>query len=154
MSSNDPDRRGPRTAAHGLPPLLVDVQQDQEGHQDLRIEFGFDPARPFVVTITFISTCQPPVTWCVGRDLLYEGLFSPRGLGDVQVWPAHPGGEPTAWLRLRPYGMPALFELPVLPLAAWLEHGYRIVPAGSDLDGVDWDAVAASILRGGEVPSD
>ncbi|MFH8625952.1 SsgA family sporulation/cell division regulator [Streptomyces vietnamensis] len=151
MSSNDPDGRGPRTAAHGLPPLLVDLQQD---HQDLRIEFGFDPARPFVVIITFITTCQPPVTWCIGRDLLYQGLFSLSGLGDVQVWPEHSDGEPTAWLRLHPYGLPALFELPVPPLAAWLEHTYRIVPAGSDLDGVDWDAVAACILRGGGVLSD
>ncbi|MFD0391915.1 hypothetical protein ACFQ3Z_00890 [Streptomyces nogalater] len=50
--------------------------------------------------------------------------------------------------------MAALFELPIPPLAAWLEHTYSLVPAGEELTGVDWDATAADLLRGPAAPSD
>ncbi|MFE3904975.1 SsgA family sporulation/cell division regulator [Streptomyces sp. NPDC059153] len=156
MSGNDPGIRAPRTAAHGLPPLFLDVRRllNVYAQQSLQAEFRFDPAHPLMVTTTFIVAGGPRVTWLLGRDLLHQGLFSLGGLGDVQVWPTHLDERSTAWLQLNSHGLKALFELPVPPLAEWLEHTYRIVPAGYELDGVDWDAVAVGLLSGGEVPSD
>ncbi|WP_193783503.1 SsgA family sporulation/cell division regulator [Streptomyces sp. E5N91] len=156
MSGNDSGTGTPWTAAHDLPPLHLDVQRllDVYAQQTLRAEFRFDLAHPLVVTMSFIVADCPPVTWRLSRDLLYQGLFSLSGLGDVQVWPTHLDDRSAVCLQLDSYGMTASFELPIPPLAEWLEHSYRIVPAGTELEGVDWDIVTAEMLSGGGVPSD
>ncbi|MGW5568128.1 SsgA family sporulation/cell division regulator [Streptomyces tendae] len=156
MSGNDPGTGTPRTAAHDLAPLDLDVQRLLGGfaEQTLRAEFRFDPAQPLVVTMSFIVADSPPVTWRLGRDLLYQGLFSLSGLGDVQIWPTHLEDRSSVCLQLDSYGLTASFELPVPPLAEWLELSYRIVPAGCELEGLDWDLVTTEMLSGGGVPSD
>ncbi|MET7304883.1 SsgA family sporulation/cell division regulator [Embleya sp. NPDC005575] len=52
-----------------------------------------------------------------------------------------------AWLKLASGDMAALFELPVEPLAEWLQNTYELVPAGHELSGIDWDIATADLLR-------
>lgn len=44
--------------------------------------------------------------------------------------------------------MAALFELPVPPLAEWLERTYELVPVGTELTELDWNTAAAALLLG------
>jgi hypothetical protein len=50
--------------------------------------------------------------------------------------------------------MAALFELPVSPLADWLEYTYELVPAGHELTEIDWDVATADLLQGPRAHSD
>ncbi len=56
-------------------------------HHDLDAYFGYDPADPFAVTITF-RTPRGNVQWVIARDLLSIGLTDPAGHGDVRLWPS------------------------------------------------------------------
>ncbi|MFD7408950.1 SsgA family sporulation/cell division regulator [Streptomyces sp. NPDC059866] len=104
------------------------------------------PDSPFVVCVEFAVEGGPRVRWRIGRDVLKQGLYSTSGLGDVRMWPSNPQERATAWLQLASGDMAALFELPVSPPAEWLEYTYELVPAGSELAGVDWDAATADLL--------
>ncbi|MFB6891355.1 SsgA family sporulation/cell division regulator [Kitasatospora sp. NPDC056327] len=145
--------------------LTLDIERvlGLRARQEVRAEFRYDPAHPLLVSVEFTAEGGPRVRWRIGRDLLHRGLHEPSGLGDVRLRPADAaapaarpdpatdragaGGRPTAWLRLVSADTAALFELPVLPLAAWLERTYTLVPAGAELDGLDWDATTAALLR-------
>ncbi|MFE7750254.1 SsgA family sporulation/cell division regulator [Streptomyces sp. NPDC057428] len=112
---------------------------DAFARHTVQAEFRFDTGAPLVVSVTFLVEGTPRSTWLIGRDLLYQGLFWISGLGDVQVWPAHLDERTTAWLRLDSHDLTALFEMPAPPLAEWLGHSYELVPAGTEMEGLDWD---------------
>ncbi|MQY10943.1 Sporulation-specific cell division protein SsgB [Streptomyces sp. RB5] len=147
MSGEDHGVRTRRTAP-GLPVLSMDVRRMLDIHawQPVRTSFSYDPDAPLTVTVQFAVDGGPRVTWRIGRDLLYQGLFSPSGLDDVRIRPAHLENRGTAFLRLASRDMAALFELPVPPLEAWLEHTYELVPAGKETDRLGWDDFVANVL--------
>ncbi|MFD9789907.1 SsgA family sporulation/cell division regulator [Streptomyces sp. NPDC059070] len=119
--------------------------------QPIRAEFGFDVTSPLVVSTELAIDGGACVHWRIGRDLLWQGLRTRSGIGDVQIRPSHPGNHTTARLQLVSDGMAALFELPIPPLAQWLEHTYELVPAGEEGATLDWDA-AADLLTGPLAP--
>ncbi|MEV0850188.1 SsgA family sporulation/cell division regulator [Streptomyces sp. NPDC049954] len=157
MSGNRPGVRAGRAAPRELARLSLDIHRTRDScaRQAVRAELRFDAGAPLAVTVAFLVDGAPRVTWLVGRDLLRQGLFSASGLGDVQMWPATRADDEraTAWLRLKAHDTTALFELPVPPLANWLAHTYELVPAGEEMDGVDWDAVTTDLLAAPESPS-
>ncbi|MFJ8622125.1 SsgA family sporulation/cell division regulator [Kitasatospora sp. NPDC093550] len=130
-----------RSTPEHLPPLVlaVDRMLDEFTRLPARAEFRFDPAMPAVITVEFLAERGPGLVWRFGRELLHRGLTTMSGCGDVRMWPAQPDERPTSWLLLETPELEALFELPTGPLAAWLDAGYRIAPAETELDGLDWD---------------
>ncbi|WP_369141949.1 SsgA family sporulation/cell division regulator [Streptomyces sp. R44] len=115
--------------------------------QAIRAEFRFSPEAPLAVGVELLVQGGPRVLWRIGRDLLHQGLRSATGFGDVRMWPS-PSEEPaTAWLQLTSRETAALFEIPVRPLAEWLECTYGLVPAGREVDMIDWAVTAADLLR-------
>ncbi|NEA40535.1 SsgA family sporulation/cell division regulator [Streptomyces sp. SID11385] len=136
--------------------LTVDIQQvlDVCLQRSVEAEFRYDPVSPLVVTVRLAPEGCPGVVWHIGRDLLHHGMRALSGLGDVQVWPSCLDAPATAWLRLGGAEAAALFELPVHPLVEWLEVTYQVVPAGTELEPMDWDALAAWLSATPEVPSD
>ncbi|MFH8625969.1 SsgA family sporulation/cell division regulator [Streptomyces vietnamensis] len=118
--------------------------------QAVRAEFRFEPDSPWAVSARFVVEGGPSAHWRIGRDLLQQGLYSMSGLGSIQIWPSGMEERTTAWLRLASGDMAALFELPVPPLAKWLECTYRLVPAGAELAEVDWNTAATALLRAPE----
>ncbi|MQY10039.1 Sporulation-specific cell division protein SsgB [Streptomyces sp. RB5] len=108
--------------------------------------FRYDPVTPLIVTVEFVVEDGPCVVWRIGRDLLYQGLFSLSGLEDVQVWPTDLERRETAFLQLTSRSTAALFELRILPLERWLERTYQVVPAGTETDGLGWEAFVAEVL--------
>ncbi|MCZ0983240.1 SsgA family sporulation/cell division regulator [Streptomyces diastatochromogenes] len=115
--------------------------------QDVRAEFRFAPDAPWAVSVRFAVSGGPSVQWRIGRDLLQQGLHSMSGLGSIRMWPSGVEERATAWLRLTSGDMAALFELPVPPLAKWLECTYRLVPADAELAEVDWNTAVTALLR-------
>jgi hypothetical protein len=114
--------------------------------QTIRADFAYDPDAPLVVGVTFFDQGGRRVTWSIGRDLLQQGLHSMSGIGDIQVWPSLLAEQATAWLQLFPGDVAALFELPVAPLATWLEHTYQVVPAGTEMNRLSLDDFVAGLL--------
>ncbi|WP_331737632.1 SsgA family sporulation/cell division regulator [Streptomyces sp. NBC_00019] len=149
MSSNQSGVQA-RLASHARPELILDIERvlDVAARQTIRAEFRFDPGAPLVVSVELVVEGGPRVLWRIGRDLLQQGLYSVSGLGDVQIWPAQAEDPATAWLQLASKDMAALFELPVPPLAEWLEYTYELVPAGRELAEIDWESATADLLQG------
>lgn len=156
MSGNQSGVQACRTASHGRPELTLHIERvlDVSARQTIRADFRFDPESPLVVCVELLIEGGPRVLWRIGRDLLEQGLYSMSGLGDVQIWPSNLEERATAWLQLANGDMAALFELPVPPLAEWLERTYELVPAGHELAGVDWDVATADLLQSPGTDSD
>ncbi|MFF9673419.1 SsgA family sporulation/cell division regulator [Streptomyces eurythermus] len=154
MSGDQPGVQNRRTAPHGCRRLSLDIERvlDVSARQAIRAEFRYDPALPLTVSVELLAEGGPRVLWRIGRDLLQQGLYAMSGLGDVQMWPSNLEEGATARLQLASGDMAALFELPIPPLAAWLEHTYSLVPAGQELAGVDWDVTTADLLHGPATP--
>ncbi|MFD0318923.1 SsgA family sporulation/cell division regulator [Streptomyces flavalbus] len=115
----------------------------------LAADLRYDPASPLTVSVTFRPAEGPRVTWHIGRDLLSDGLTEATGEGDVRIWPLRGRGRWKVCLRLRSRGVQALFEADLRTLENWLRGTYEVVPDGTELAGVDWDALAAELLEGG-----
>jgi hypothetical protein len=148
MSLDHPGVRAPHAAPQDLPVLSLEIHQmlGMFEWQTIRADFAYDPDAPLVVGVTFFDQGGRPVTWSIGRDLLQQGLHSMSGIGDIQVWPSLLAEQATAWLQLFPGDVAALFELPVAPLATWLEHTYEVVPAGTEMNRLGLDDFVAGLL--------
>ncbi|MGW4564788.1 SsgA family sporulation/cell division regulator [Streptomyces sp. NPDC004561] len=69
------------------------------------------------------------VTWTFARSLLDQGLRSPAGHGDVQIWPYGP--TRTVLEFHSPYGL-ALLQFPASTLRRFLVRTYGVVAAGQE----------------------
>ncbi|MBU3865731.1 SsgA family sporulation/cell division regulator [Streptomyces sp. 4503] len=149
MRGDQPGTQAGQTVASGRPQMTLDIERvlDVSARQAIKAKFQFDPKAPLSVCVEFLVEGGPRVLWRIGRDLLQQGLYSTSGLGAVQMRPSNPEERATAWLQLTSGDMAALFELPVLPLAEWLEYTYELVPAGQELAEVDWDMATANLLH-------
>ncbi|MFF0478867.1 SsgA family sporulation/cell division regulator [Streptomyces sp. NPDC004284] len=149
MSGDRPGVQVRRTVPKGRLELVLDVERvlGVSTRQPVRAEFRFAPEDPLAVCVEFLVQGGPRVLWRIGRDLLQQGLRSASGFGDVRIRPSRSVDRPTAWLQLSSKDTAALFEVPVPPLAEWLEYTYDLVPAGQELATVDWAVAAADLLR-------
>ncbi|PWI19399.1 SsgA family sporulation/cell division regulator [Streptomyces sp. Act143] len=148
MNGDQSGLRIRETAPEGPAPLhlrLGRVLSDETTHP-MRAEFRFDPGAPMICSVTFKPGPGMSVTWRIGRELLYRGLFEDSGEWDVQVWPAVDDEQGLAWLMLDSKGRNALFRLPIAPLAAWLEATYQAVPAEEEGQSLDWDSFIEELL--------
>jgi hypothetical protein len=85
------------------------------------------------------------VTWTFARELLEEGITSPAGDGDVQIWPGVREGARCAYLHTRsPHGA-ATFVLALPSVVEFLLSTYALVPSGTESDFLDLDAEIASL---------
>lgn len=97
----------------------------------------YDARDPWAVTLDF---GEGNVHWTFARDLLIDGLDSPAGIGDVQVWPTvDADGIATTVLALSsPEGV-ALLQGPTRPLALFVARMLDRVPLGAESTLVDLD---------------
>ncbi|MEE4543019.1 SsgA family sporulation/cell division regulator [Streptomyces sp. V4-01] len=111
----------------------------------MRADFRYDPGAPLIVSLDLHPPQEASLTWEISRDLLYEGVLGPSGTGDVRVWPVSGSARPAVFLRLSHGNAAALFEIGRIGLEDWLHETYDLVPPGTELDGLDWDAAAAEL---------
>jgi hypothetical protein len=107
--------------------------------------FTYHSHDPYAVHLVFCLEGQDPVRWTFARELLTAGMFHPAGAGDVMVRPDR-GRDLLCLLLASPQGH-ALVELPVAPLAEWLDCTHRLVPAGEESRYLDLEASLTELLR-------
>jgi hypothetical protein len=108
---------------------------------------------PYAIRMAFHVGSEDPVEWIFARDLLADGLMTPEGDGDVQIWPSGPAGgadeqNPLSVLNIKlssPFGE-AHFEAPAEAIANFLDRTFRIVPMGRESQAIDIDAELNGLL--------
>ena len=115
------------------------------GSVDLPATFGYDPADPWAVWITFGGP-RDQVRWAVGRDLLLQGLTDPAGEGDVQLWPSiDENGRAAVVMELCSPDGRLVTQLHTHELYRFLTRTLAVVPVGAEA--IDLDELVAEITR-------
>lgn len=110
---------------------------------DLPATFGYDPADPWAVWITFRGP-RDQVRWAVGRDLLLQGLTDPAGEGDIQLWPSiDEAGRAAVVMELHSPDGRLVTQLRTHELYRFLTRSLAVVPAGSE--SIDLDELVAEL---------
>jgi hypothetical protein len=115
----------------------------------VRASMRYDIADPYAVQVSFYTgsgDTSEVVEWTFARQLLTDGVSSPVGEGDVQVWPSSSGTQPVVCLALSSPSGKALFEVPLPALVDFLGTTYAAVPTGGESAYVDVDAELALLL--------
>jgi sporulation and cell division protein SsgA len=109
-------------------------------------ELVFDHTDPYAV-VMHLEAKSGTVTWTFARELLAEGLYTPVGDGDVQVWPCLSNtGEAVVIIELRsPDGM-ALIQAPTRTVHAFVARAEEIVPAGQESTHLALDSLISQLL--------
>ncbi|MFF7191948.1 SsgA family sporulation/cell division regulator [Streptomyces sp. NPDC008222] len=118
----------------------------------LPLRFIYRMSNPYVVSLEFPSESddRPPVIWELSRELLWEGIQRPAGLGDVRLWPSRSrlGGGHLSIL-LKGAGDSALLEIPFSTIHTWLvSDSLTLIPLGTESRLIDWDAVLQRLRSG------
>ena len=119
---------------------------------------------PYAIRMAFHVGPEDPVEWIFARELFADGMTTPEGDGDVQVWPSVAGSEdadqdagddpggtargPLSVLNIKlrsPFGE-AHFEAPIEAIASFLDHTYAVVPMGRESAVIDIDGELSSLL--------
>ena len=110
---------------------------------------------PYAIRMAFHVGTEDQVEWIFARDLLADGLVTPEGDGDVQIWPSAPSTAPDGQARSplgvlniklsSPFGE-AHFEAPATAIGNFLDRTFRIVPMGKESQVVDIDAELNGLL--------
>jgi hypothetical protein len=117
----------------------------------VRASMRYDVTDPYAVQVAFHTgpgdgSGGEVVEWTFARQLLTDGVSSPVGEGDVQVWPSTSGAQPVICLALSSPSGKALFEIPLPALVDFLGSTYAAVPTGGEGAYVDVDAELALLL--------
>ena len=119
----------------------------------VRASMRYDVTDPYAIQVAFHTGSADAesavVEWTFARQLLADGVSTPVGEGDVQVWPSSSGGSPVVCLSLSSPSGKALFEVPMGALVEFLGHTYEAVPTGGESAHVDVDAELALLLWAG-----
>jgi hypothetical protein len=115
---------------------------------------------PYAIRMAFHVGPEDPVEWIFARELFADGMTTPEGDGDVQIWPSlaesknagnDAGGKargPLSVLNIKlcsPFGE-AHFEAPIEAIANFLDRTYGIVPMGRESAVIDIDGELSSLL--------
>src|SRR5512135_3140785 len=115
----------------------------------------YSASDPYAIRMAFHVGPEEPVEWIFARELLADGMATPVGDGDVQIWPSSsamgPDGEirgPLSVLNIKlssPFGE-AHFEAPADAISKFLDRTYSIVRMGRETDVIDLDAELNGLL--------
>lgn len=125
---------------------MVCVESTADRGGEVPVSLTYDQTDPYAVALVF-HTSDGDITWMVARELLVLGASSPAGDGDVMVWPAlTPQLEDAVVIRLQAPGGRLVLRLGRLELDDFLRRTLALVPAGSESDNLDLDALVADLL--------
>lgn len=150
MADKQPYTSQDESAGDYVPHLLTDIRRlfTHEDRETISCRFRYCPTDPFAVGIDLIPATGICITWVISRDLLFAGTKGPSGEGDFRAWPSCHHQRPRRYMYFsldRPDGH-VTFEADLRQVRRWLETTYELVPAGSEDDLVDWDALTHSLL--------
>src|SRR4051794_29538748 len=145
-STKEPEMlHAPRTIPTPLPLTVA----TGNGEAPLDAELRYDPADPFAVSLAIGTECGEPVVWTFARDLLSAGVGSPQGAGDITIEPDFASDMDSDERMLRitlATDCLATMLVPAAQVVEFLIESFTVVPTGSELDRVDFDAEIAALL--------
>nr|WP_052372150.1 SsgA family sporulation/cell division regulator [Amycolatopsis taiwanensis] len=103
--------------------------------------WSYDPEDPYAVTLSFSAEGGRWVAWNFARDLLYDGLRSSAGLGDVRVYP----DIDLLVIELDSPDGHAVVEMERVQAENFLVETTEAVPIGEER--IDIDAFLAEIIK-------
>lgn len=115
------------------------------GDADLAGELRYDPNDPYAVALAIGIECAEPVVWVFARDLLNSGVTSPSGEGDITVEPDAVSGGKQLLITLATDCL-ATMTVDRDPVVEFLVETFAVVPTGTELDRIDFDAEIAALL--------
>ena len=119
------------------------------GEAELDAELRYDPADPFAVSLAIGLECGEPVIWTFARDLLSAGISQPSGEGDITIEPDF-ASDLDSDERLTRVTLAtdclATMLTPTNNVVEFLVETFTVVPTGSELDRIDWDAEISALL--------
>ncbi|GAA4839097.1 SsgA family sporulation/cell division regulator [Kitasatospora terrestris] len=123
-------------------PLEAHLVVGEDQFINLPVRFAYRRAAPFAVVLEFPDSGEAVGAWEFSRDLLWEGLHEPAGLGDVRIFPpCHCQARRRLRIMLVGREGTALLEVSAEPLRSWLrEESFALVPRGAESGLIDWDA--------------
>ena len=119
------------------------------GEAELDAELRYDPADPFAVSLAIGTECGEPVVWTFARDLLSAGVGSPQGEGDITIEPDFASDMDSDERLLRitlATDCLATMLAPAARVVEFLVETFTVVPTGTELDRVDFDAEISALL--------
>ncbi|MFE5297933.1 SsgA family sporulation/cell division regulator [Streptomyces sp. NPDC056632] len=150
---SEPWRRGDR-AGHtaAAPPAGPWRTTGRRVYADLEfpieVTFSYDPDDPWAVRVSF-GEIGRTVDWTLSREMLHTGTRASCGEGDVQLWPLRAGGRAGRLrIRLGGTGVPVMVDVDRAALRRWLSTTFDTVPAGTEVERIDWAAEATHIGPG------
>ncbi|HVE74743.1 MAG TPA: SsgA family sporulation/cell division regulator [Mycobacteriales bacterium] len=113
----------------------------------VRAELRYDVTDPYAVQVCFHTGSDgDTVEWTFARQLLSDGVSTPAGEGDVQIWPSLGQSAGPLLLSLSSPSGRALFEVPMADVVQFLGQSFAAVPAGAETAHFDLDAELAMLL--------
>ncbi|MCT9082902.1 SsgA family sporulation/cell division regulator [Streptomyces fulvoviolaceus] len=128
--------------------MLVRLAVAEGVDRPVMLDLSYDTADPYAVSLTFHMCTDATVRWVVGRDLLLDGLESPVGVGDIQVWPSQRPWVGKVHIALCPCPKQETVVVTVSAraLEAFLGRTLAMVPAGTEECHLDVDAAVHQLL--------
>jgi hypothetical protein len=144
-STKEPDMlHMPRTITTPLPLTVA----TGNGEAELSGELRYDPSDPFAVSLAIGTECGEPVVWTFARDLLSAGVTAATGEGDITIEPAI-GDDMHEERALRvtlATDCLATMLVSMDRVVEFLVETFALVPTGTELDRVDFDAEITALL--------
>ena len=127
-------------------PLALTVATGN-GEAELSGELRYDPSDPFAVSLAIGVECGEPVVWTFARDLLSAGVTAASGEGDITIEPTNDEGHEERVLRVTlATDCLATMLVSMDRVVEFLVETFALVPTGTELDRVDFDAEIAALL--------
>ncbi|MEU7320909.1 SsgA family sporulation/cell division regulator [Streptomyces griseoviridis] len=101
---------------------------------------------PYAVQFSFDVAPDQVVRWTFARELLYQGLTAPAGIGDVKITPIGPHRNRCFSIELESADGYACLEGPGASVTAWLAKTFEVVPEGRESESVDIDSFLDKLL--------
>ena len=109
-------------------------------------ELVFDPSDPYAISMN-LAARSGTVTWTFARELLEQGIYSPSGDGDVQVWPCLSGaGDAVVIIELCSPDGTALLQAPSRTVHDFVVRTLEVVPAGEESAHLALDSLISKLL--------
>ncbi|MET0998372.1 MAG: SsgA family sporulation/cell division regulator [Marmoricola sp.] len=138
----DKPSRSTATTVRAMVPFISGETQSEL----LEGELVFDLSDPYAVAM-HLEARSGTVIWTFARELLAEGLYTPSGNGDVQVWPCLSStGDAVVIIELSsPDGL-ALLQAPSRTVHDFVARTHEVVPEGEETSHLAMDAMISQLL--------
>ena len=139
---DEPSRSSTATTVSTLVPFI-----SGESDSDLiEGELAFDHTDPYAVTMR-LEAKSGSVVWTFARELLTDGLYTPIGDGDVQVWPClGSSGDAVVIIELSSPDGTAVLQAPSRMVHDFVARTLEVVPAGEESAHLALDALISQLL--------